>query len=171
MVAVPLLVRDVYGGSSAEIAAINGSMLLGMLAGSGGLLARGGVRRQGRAMMLSLVGGGLVLMAVSLGPPLPVVYVLIFLFGLGGGVATPVARTLVQEAAPSTRRGRILSAYNFGFIGAAPIGALAMGGLVGWLGPLAAIAIPGALMLGVTAAAALASDIWEFEESDLRAPG
>jgi MFS family permease len=162
MVAMPLIVRDVYDGSAPEIAAINGSMMLGMVAGAAGLLARGGVRRLGRAVVLSLAVGGAMLIGVSLGPPLAVVYGLIFLFGLGGGVAMPSSQTLVQEAAPASHRARILSVYRLSFMGAAPVGAFAMGALAERLGPLQAIAIPGASMLLVLAFTLFTSDVWRY---------
>jgi MFS family permease len=163
LVAMPLLVRDVYGGSSVEIAAINGSMMLGMFTGSLTLLLHGGMTRQGRAMLLSLLGGGIALSAVSFGPPLPVVYGLIFLFGFGGGIATPAGRTLIQDAAPESHRARILSVYSLGFMGSAPIGAFAMGALVDAIGPLDAMRAPGALMLCVVLASVTATDTWRFE--------
>jgi MFS family permease len=163
LVAVPLLVRDVYGGSAPEIAGVNGSMMVGMFAGAGALLARGGVRRQGRALVLSLVAGAAALITLTLEPPLSAVYGLIFLFGCCGGVAMPVGRTLIQEAAPESHRARILSAYSLGFMGAAPVGAFGMGILAEQVGPLAAISLPGFGMLTVTALVVLTTDTWRFE--------
>jgi len=162
LVAMPLVVRDVYAGSSVEIAGANGAMMLGMFAGSSALLARGGLRRQGRALLLALASGAVALGAVSLGPPLPVVYALVFVFGVSGGVAMPAGRALVQEAAPASHRARVLSVYSLGFMGSAPLGAFAMGGLVDALGPLAAMLVPAGAMLCVVAAALLASDTWHF---------
>jgi MFS family permease len=163
LVGLPLMVRDLYAGSAPEIAGINAAMMLGMLTGAGGLLARGGVRRQGRAVLVSLLAGATALLGVSFGPPLPVVYGLVFLFGVGGGVATPAGRTLVQEAAPESHRARILSAYSMGFMGAAPIGAFAAGLLAEAFGPLTAIAVPAASMGMVIALTLFASDAWHWE--------
>jgi MFS family permease len=163
LVAMPLVVRDAYAGSSVEIAAANGSMMAGMFAGSGALLVRGGARHEGRALILSLVGGALALAGISLGPPLPVVYGLVFAFGVGGGIAMPVGRTLIQEAAPETHRGRVLSVYNLAFLGSAPLGAFGMGLLVEGVGALSAMLAPGVGMLLVVAAALSASEVWRFE--------
>ena len=162
LVAMPLVIREVYGGSSLEIAAVNGSMMVGMFAGTAGLLARGGLRRQGRALILSLVLGAAALSAVALGPPLPVVYGLIFCFGVGGGVAMPAGRTLVQEAAPPSHRARVLSVYSLGMMGSAPIGAFAMGALVDATAPLPAMLAPGIGMAAVVVAALALSDTWRF---------
>jgi MFS family permease len=163
LVAVPLLVRDVYGGSAPEIAGVNGSMMIGMFAGAGVLLARGGVRRQGRALLLSLITGAIALISLSFELPLAAVYGVIFLFGSAGGIAMPSGRTLIQEAAPESHRARILSVYSLGFMGAAPLGAFGMGVLAEQLGPLAAISVPGAVMLAATTLTILLTDTWRFE--------
>jgi MFS family permease len=162
MVAIPLLLRDTYGGSAPQIAAGNASMMLGMLAGTGLLFARGGVRRQGRALILSLVAGALVLGSLSLAPPELALYAMIFCFGAGGGIAMPSGRTLVQEAASDSQRARVLSVYSLGFMGAAPFGALMMGFLVEALGARTAVLVPAALMLATIAATTLLTNIWSF---------
>jgi MFS family permease len=166
IVAIPLLLRDVYGGSAPEIAAGNASMMLGMLAGTGLLFARGGVQRQGRALILSLTAGALILASLSLAPPELALYALIAAFGAGGGIAMPSGRTLVQEAASDSQRARVLSVYSLGFMGAAPFGALMMGFLVEALGPRTAVLIPAALMLTTIAATAALTKIWSYQGGD-----
>ncbi len=160
LVAIPLMIRDLYQGSAPEIAGSNAAMMVGMLAGASGMLARGGVVHAGRALLLSLAVGAVMLLGVALGPPLLVVYALVFLFGVGGGVAMPSARTLVQQAAPESHRARVLSVYSLGFMGAAPIGAGVTGLVAESLGTPASLAIPAAVMLGVIVATLFASDAW-----------
>ena len=162
LVALPLLVRDRYAGSSPEIAAINIAMLLGMLLGAASLFARGGVRRPGRAFVVSLLTGSAALGAVATDLPLLAVYACIFLFGLSGGVATPAGRSLVQETAPPSHRARILSAYSLGFLGAAPFGAFLTGLLASAAGPPAAVALPAAAMWLVVFAAVLGTRVWHY---------
>jgi MFS family permease len=48
---------------------------------------------------------------------------LIFLWGMGGGIAMSMARTIMQEEAPPNQRSRVMSFYSFAFMGSGPIGA------------------------------------------------
>lgn len=162
IVAIPLLLRDVYGGSSPEIAAGNASMMIGMLVGTGALFMRGGVRRQGRALVIAQVTGSCLLASLSLAPPEFALYALILAFGAGGGVAMPAGRTLVQEAASDEQRARVLSVYSLGFMGAAPLGALGMGFLVEAFGARLAMLFPAGMMLLTIAATCALTDIWSF---------
>jgi MFS family permease len=140
-------------------------MMLGMLGGTGLLFARGGVERQGRALILSLMVGAFVLAGFSLAPPEPALYAMIVMFGAGGGIAMPTGRTLVQEAASANQRARVLSIYSLGFMGAAPFGALSMGFLAEAFGARTAVLVPAALMLTALAATTLLTDIWSFTSS------
>ncbi|MFQ5699481.1 MAG: MFS transporter [Myxococcota bacterium] len=164
-VALPLLVRDVYGGSSPEIAALQASLMTGMLLAIVGLLVVGGVRRPGRALLVGLGLGSVVLAAVSLGPPLYGLYALIFLWGMCGGVGMTASRSLVQEAARPSHRARVLSVYQLGFAATAPLGALAMGLLIERVGALHSLVYPSAGMLAAVLATALRSDLWSLELS------
>jgi len=65
----PLIVRDVYGADLGDLALVMMMFPVGMIAGSSLLLRRGGIRRKGRALLLGFVGGGLALIATSLGLP------------------------------------------------------------------------------------------------------
>jgi MFS family permease len=171
VVALPLLLRDSYDGSAPEIATSSASMMLGMLCGTVVLFARGGVQRQGRALILSLAAGAFVLASFGLAPPLAALYGLVFLFGAVGGVALPSARTLVQEAASEAQRARVLSVYSLGFMGAAPVGALSMGFLVEAFGAQAAMLPPAAAMLVTVTVTALTTDLWSYQGRGRTEPG
>ena len=48
-------------------------------------------------------------------------------WGLNMGVTSTLARTIVQESAPSEFRARVMSVYSLGLLGSAPIGAVVLG--------------------------------------------
>ena len=50
-----------------------------------------------------------------------------YCWGLGGAVFINSSRTIFQEHAPAAFRGRVLAAYQLGFMGGGPIGAFASG--------------------------------------------
>jgi MFS family permease len=131
---------------------------VGMIAGSSLLLRRGGIRRKGRALLLGFVGGGLALIATSLGLPFWGLLASVFGWGLAAAVFINMSRTLFQIWAPPSHRARVLSIYSLGLMGGAPLGNVASGLLAEWLGPLPACAFAGGSMLAVIAFA------WRFSE-------
>ena len=84
-------------------------------------------------------------------------------WGLSASVFMNAGRTLAQNAAPATHRGRVLSVYALGFMGSAPIGALLSGFLAGAVGPLATCALCAATMTVLATAAALRSGVAALE--------
>jgi MFS family permease len=73
-------------------------------------------------------------------------------------------RTVFQERASAENRGRVLSVYTLGFIGAAGlIGAPLCGLLVEAVGPLFACAVNAGSMLVVVAAIAVSTPILSLE--------
>lgn len=107
----------------------------------------GAPRRKGLAYMMALSVGALVLVACAIPVPLWALDGLSFVWGLGGGVAMTLGRSLVQEHAPAETRARVLSIFSLGMMGGGPIGALIDGYLAQAMGPHRAILIPGVLML------------------------
>ena len=151
MVVMPLLVRTHYSSAAADLAMINGANGLGLFLMLLALLVFGTLARPGRALLLGLGVGALVL---SLGG-LPFGYggfvAVIFVWGLCGGIAMSMSRTVMQELAPPGQRGRVMSLYSFAMMGAGPIGALWGGLLCEWADPRIVLATNGLLMLLVTA--------------------
>jgi MFS family permease len=154
----PLIVRDVYGADLGDLALVMTMFPVGMIAGSSLLLRRGGIRRKGQALLLGFVGGGLALIATSLGLPFWGLLASVFGWGLAAAVFINMSRTLFQVWAPPSHRARVLSVYSLGLMGGAPLGNVAAGLLAEWLGPLPACALAGASMLAVIAYA------WRFSE-------
>lgn len=162
IVLLPLLVRDVYHGDAADLALAFGANMLGTLVVIGILIRRGGVSRQGRAFMLSLLFGALMLSLLFFGPPFWVFILVSFVWGLGGGLTMTMGRSIVQESAPPELGARLLSVYAFGMSAGTPIGSLAIGYAVSGWGPLNAALLPAIGMTATVLVVHLTSSFWQL---------
>ena len=158
LVVFPLLVRDFYRGGVDELSIVLMAFPLGTIAGSLVLRARG-LRRKGRAALIALVCGAAALAAVGTGLPFPAMLAATLAWGLGGAVFINCSRALYQEAAPALQRAQVLSIYQLGFMGAAPLGALASGFSSARFGPLDTLLAFAAGMLAVVCVSSLFTDV------------
>ena len=69
-VILPLIVRDVYGGGSGELALVNTCFWGGTIASTVLQIRLGALRRPGRAVLLAMAGGAVVLAAMAAPAPL-----------------------------------------------------------------------------------------------------
>ena len=152
----PLIVRDIYGGSAFEISLSYSCFVIGTVAATLIMLSVGGLKNQGRALMLAVIGGGLVLSASYLAPPFWVYLAVLFGWGLCGGVAMSMGRTIMQEAAPEHMRARIMAVFSLANTGGMPLGALMLGFLAAEVGTLVSI------LAVVSAVWVMALLIWSF---------
>lgn len=162
IVTLPLLIREVHHGTSAHLGLLNAANSLGLVSTILMLMRFGDLQRQGRALLLSQLIGAAVLAMIGLGLTLPMTLACIFVWGMCGGIAMSMSRTIMQEQAPADQRGRAMSFHAFSFMGAGPIGALANGFLVDAVGPEIAIVIASAVMFGVCAVVAATSSLWRL---------
>lgn len=156
-VAFPLVVRDVYHGDSTELSFVQAVFPLGTIFGSIAILLRGGVKRKGRAMLLAMSNGALMLGLLSLALPFWAFLLGGLAWGTGGAVFINSSRALVLEAAPPEQRGRVLSVYQLGFVGSFPIGAWVTGQLCEAWGPLMTMRVFAVCMALVVASVAMFS--------------
>jgi MFS family permease len=156
MVLNPLIVRDIYDGTAIEISLLYSVFVFGTVTSTVLLVMAGGLRRQGRALLLAIIGGGLSLSIGLLEPPFWGFLTSIFLWGMGGGVAMSMSRTIMQENAPDDMRARVLAVFTLSNTGGMPIGALALGYFTEFFGILSALAF---VILGVWISSAL---LWRF---------
>ena len=155
----PLLVRDVHHGGVTDLSLVLVVFPAGTVLGSLWLLARGGIRRKGRALLLGLLGGGLSLVLTGLPLPFPAFLGAIFVWGVCGGVFLNMSRTLFQENAPALLRGRVLSVYSVALLGVAPASNLGAGLLADALGPALGCVAFGFAMVAVIAFAWWRTDV------------
>lgn len=130
VVTLPLLIRQNYEGTSAELASMNTVNALGLFLSSMVLLRIGGVRRPGRALLLSLTVAGCLLFVTTLISHFYSLLVVVFLWGTAGGLVMTMSRSIMQEQAPSNQRGRIMAFFSLSFMGAGLVGSVLNGYLV-----------------------------------------
>ena len=165
IVSFPLMVREVFSGSSADLAWLNGFNSLGLVLTILIMLRIGYVQFPGRALLI-FQGLGAVVLAIAGTMNSFILFVAsIFMWGLCGGIAMPMARTLMQELAPSHQRGRVMSFFAFSFMGAGPLGTLFCGYLAAEVGPQLAIQICGVAMLVVVIVIGLVTPVWRAQPS------
>ena len=167
IVTMPLLVREVFDGNASDLALMNGVNSLGLVSSIVLLLRWGDVHRQGRALILAQGIGGLVLAGAAFVPLFSWFVAALFFWGVCGGVAMTMARTIMQEAAPPGQLSRIMSFHAFSFMGSGPIGALLNGFLVERVGPQTALVICGLAMFAVMVAVWTTSSMWRLDSRQM----
>ncbi len=142
VVVLPLMVRDLYQGGAGGIAAAFAANMLGTCTVIFFLMRRGGIARPGRALVIGGFTSSLILSTLYFELAEWAFYVVIYLWGLCGGISMTMGRAIVQEASPETHRARLMSVYSLGMMGGMPIGSLMLGWCVGALGARTAILVP-----------------------------
>ncbi len=126
------------------------SLLTASFAGGtaiGALAARGVERRIGRPRLMAIgYLAPLMLIPAGFTPPLPVLFVCIFILGFTDAWAVIAMQTYLAEAVPDALRGRVYATW----LGAITLASAVAFGLIGWLtprvGPPATLAAVGALV-------------------------
>ncbi len=106
----------------------------------------GNIVNRGRMVVFAVSTGTTILFLLSFKTPLPVLYGLVFIWGLGAGVMISMSRTIVQEHAPAAHRARVMSIFQLGFTGGMSIGSLCIGFVVDALGARHATWVPAGAM-------------------------
>jgi MFS family permease len=159
-VILPLVVRDVYGGSSSELALVNVCFWAGTIGATLAQIRLGALQRPGRAVLVAMACGALILAAMAVPGPLWRFAALCGVWGVGAGVVLTQGRTIVQLGTRESHRARALAIFQLGFTGGAPLGALALGYVVAVVGPRAAVVFPAATMTIVLAVLLSRSRLW-----------
>ncbi len=147
VVLIPLAVRDLYAGGAQDIAIAMIAFGMGTITSIVVLIRMGGLKVPGRALCLSQFVGCAVLLPIAMASPMWVFYLSIFAWGMCGGVAMSMSRTIMQEYAPPSHRSRVMAAFSLGTGGGAPIGSLLMGYAISLLGVRWSVMVP---IIGVT---------------------
>ena len=163
MVLFPILIRDVYQGSSREIGFVLMSFFGGIGISALALSQLRPIRRQGRAIMIAMCTGSIVMVLIHFHPPIWGVDLLALCWGLAAGVSMSQSRAIVQESASDALRARMLAGFNLGTMGGGPIGSLLTGYVLRWMGPLDAVLVPAGLMLFLWAAIFFLTPLWRIE--------
>ena len=162
IVTLPLLIRDIYDGTAVSLSWVNAANSLGLFLAISVLLKLGDVQKQGRALLISQWFGSLVLVVAGFEFGFEILVLNLFVWGICGGVAMTMSRTIMQEHAPADQRARMMAFYALSFMGAGPLGALLSGYLVTWFGPLIALRLSAGAMLIVSLIVFLEGNLWRL---------
>ncbi len=144
LVLLPLLVRDVYRGGAAEMGTLTAMFPLGAVLGGAVIVWRGGIERNGRALALGQLLGAASIASIASGLPFPGTVASVLMWGVAGALFINTGRTLFQKNASGAHRGRVLSVYTLGLLGASPLGSFLAGALAEPLGLHGALAFAAA---------------------------
>ncbi len=170
IVCFPLVVREVFNGSSSDLSYLNAFNSLGLVTIILVMLRIGAVLKPGRALLLAQGIGGAMLVCAGLMNEFSLFVLAIFCWGLCGGMAMPMSRTLMQELAPESQRSRVMSFYAFSFMGAGPLGTLLCGYLSELYGPQQAIVICGSCMVIFVVLVSFISKLWWVQAQPTEVP-
>jgi MFS family permease len=164
----PELADTVYGGGSRTLGMLQAAPAIGSLvaAMSSGWLYR--VRRQGLAILVSVVGYGASVATFGLVGALWVGVLLLALSGAFDMVSAAFRSTILQVAAPDELRGRLQGVFVVVVAGGPRLGDLAAGSLGSILGPTLAVVVGGCACMVATAL--LAARFPGFARYDAHAP-
>jgi len=163
LVVLPILNRDVYHMRSTGLGLMFIAFWTGAFVSSAALTGIAHVARPGRLMLIAQSAGVACISALLLQPPFWLFLVAIFAWGLAAGVSVTTSRAIVQEAAPPTHLARVLSIYQLGFMGGAPIGSILMGFATAKFGPQGAAIIPAIGLAVMIALMATQTPIWRMD--------
>lgn len=162
LVILPVILRDEFGGNVQQFSSTQVAFWGGSIVSSLTISRLGNVVNRGRLVVMAMTLGISVLTALSIKSSLPVLYLLVFMWGLGAGVTISMSRTIVQEHAPPAHRARVLSVYQLGFTGGMSIGALCTGFVVEAFGPRHATLVPAGVMALVLITLVATTKIWHI---------
>jgi MFS family permease len=162
LVILPILNDDVYHLESGGLRNIFVTFWAGAFCSSIAISRFRNLKRPGRILLVAqFIGSAGILLLIG-GAPYPLFIGLVFVWGLAAGISIMMSRTIVQEAAPPQLLARVLSIYQLGFMGGAPLGAVMMGLLAQATGPKLVILAPSIGMLAMIAWMAVLTPIWRL---------
>jgi MFS family permease len=162
LVILPVILHREFGGDVQQFSSTQVAFWGGSIVSSLTISRLGTVVNRGRLVVIAMTLGITVLTALSVPSSLPVLYTLVFLWGIGAGVTISMSRTIVQEHAPPAHRARVLSVYQLGFTGGMSIGALLIGVIVEAWGPRQAALVPAGIMALVLLTLVTTTKLWRI---------
>jgi MFS family permease len=151
-VVLPLMARYAFHGGAGTYGALAGAMGAGAIVGAVTTAGHGNPSLTGLGAIA--LGFGALLAAIAAAPTLGLALAALVLMGAASISFTATANSLLQLAAPTMMRGRIMALWSVVYLGSTPVG----GPIVGWVseqaGPRAGLAL-GALATFATGAGLL----------------
>lgn len=166
LVGIPLMVRDVFQGSSGVLSAMVTAFLLGLTLSSFGFSRLPPVEKPGRLLMQLSFNNVFVFTIAHFVPNAAMFTALMLAWGLTSGVAMSLTRGMIQIAAPHAYRARVMSVLQFAQMAGAPIGALLFGTVAQEFGILNTILLIPISVIIVWVIFRLRTDLWNFQRED-----
>jgi MFS family permease len=162
LVILPILNDDVYHLESGGLRNIFVTFWAGAFCSSIAISRFRNLKRPGRILLVAQFIGSAGILFLTSSTPYPLFIALVFVWGLAAGISIMMSRTIVQEAAPPQLLARVLSIYQLGFMGGAPLGAVMMGLVAQAAGPKLVILVPSIGMLAMILWMAFFTPIWRI---------
>lgn len=146
---LPRIARDHFGQGADDAARLFALVGLGMVTTSLLLIRfRSRLRRRGLIFMAFLVVATADQILQGLAPSFAVLQVLLFIWGLNGGLYLNLNQSLIQELTPLDRMGRVMALNALVNAGLLPLGGLVAGLVASGIGPRPTLCVFGAVGLG-----------------------
>ncbi|HVE75421.1 MAG TPA: MFS transporter [Actinomycetota bacterium] len=163
----PILAEDQFGNGSAEtVGLLFSAMAFGSLAGA---LTAGwvnAVKRQGRAVVLSVVVWGAAVTGFAFAGSLPVGMILLAIGGAADLVSAIFRSSILQANTPDHLRGRLSAIHILVVAGGPRLGDLESGLVAEALSPFASVVLGGAITIaGAGLIAARVPEFWKQRDS------
>jgi MFS family permease len=153
---LPVIARDNLGREALGTGLLFAALGSGMLVTSLILASVRDLRRKGMIFTVNYILGGIGFAAIGLSRSYALTLVVLFFWGMGGGLFINLNQTLIQTRTPHELMGRVMSVQMLSFVGIGPIGALVAGAGAEAFGAAAWIAACGAF-IAATGVIALAT--------------
>lgn len=151
---MPQIARENLGSDAFRASLLFAILGIGMGVTSVVLARSRDLSHKGAWFAGGLVAGGLIQIGLGLSPVYALTAVLMFLWGVGGGLFMNLNQTLIQTHTANEVMGRVMALHTLAMVGLAPLGALAGGVVAGLVGAPAAVALSG-VIISATAGAVL----------------
>ncbi|MEX2394654.1 MAG: MFS transporter [Actinomycetota bacterium] len=132
---LPVLARDQLGRDAAETGALFAALGVGMLITSLILASMRNMKRRGLVFTINYIVGGIGFAAIGWSRNYLLTAIVLFFWGMGGGLFINLNQMLIQANTPANLMGRVMSVHTLAFVGIGPIGALLAGAGAEAFGP------------------------------------
>lgn len=171
LVILPIINADVYGFESGGLRNIFVTFWAGAFCSSVAISRFRNLKRPGRILLAAQFIGSAGILFLTTHTPYPLFIALVFVWGLAAGVSIMMSRSIVQAAAPPHMLARVLSIYQLGFMGGAPLGAALMGVVADRAGPQLVILVPSIGMLAMIVWMTFFTPIWRMKAHETHQGG
>jgi ENTS family enterobactin (siderophore) exporter len=115
------------------------------------LASMGDLRNKGAIMLVTLVLGGVAVIGIGASDWYALTALLMFVWGLGGGIMVNLNQTLAQSHTPDEMMGRVMSVVTLSIAGMMPLGMLVAGGGAQLIGPGESLMVCGGALIAIGA--------------------